>query len=202
VIEMVKKGTKPVVIAYHDDRLGDSTHILKELIAQGAKNFYSTSIADPDVLNMLRRDHKVGDTVTVKVGGWVHRISGEPVEITGRIEYLGSADWIETGPMHRGAREHDDLVASINLGNNNHVVISKELRAPMSADPIKVLGIDVNSVDIVEIKSRIHHKAFWDTWGKVDYPIDPPGTTPADLSTLHYENIPWDIYPIGEKWRK
>jgi len=202
VIEMVKKGTKPVVIAYHNDRLGDGTHILKELIAQGATNFCSTSIADPRVLDVLAKTHKVGDRVTVRIGGWVHPISGEPVEVTGKIEYLGSADWVETGPMGKGAREHDDLVASLNIGNNNHIIISQRLRAPMSADPIKVLGIDVDSLDIVEIKSRVHHKAFWDTWAKVDFPIDPPGTTPADLTTLRYENIPWDIYPVGEKWRK
>jgi microcystin degradation protein MlrC len=104
--------------------------------------------------------------------------------------------------MDRGAKEHDNLVASLDLGNNNHVVISERLRAPMSADPLKAIGIDVDSLDIVEIKSRVHHKAYWDTWAKLDYPIDPPGTTPADLSTLHYENTPWDIYPIGEKWRK
>ena len=202
VIKMVKEGVKPVVIAYHDDRLGDGTHILRELIEQGAKNFCSTSIADPKVLDMLAAKHKVGDTVTVKIGGWVHPVSGAPVEVTGKIEYLGSADWVETGPMGRGARRHYDLVAALDLGDNNHVVISQRLRAPMSADPLKAIGIDVDSLDIVEIKSRVHHKAFWDTWGKVDYPVDPPGTTPADLSTLRYENIPWDIYPIGEKWRK
>ena len=202
VIEMVKKGIKPVVIAYHNDRLGDGTHILKELIAQGAKNFCSTSVADPRVLDMLAKNHKVGDTVTVTIGGWVHPISGEPVKVTGKIEYLGSADWTETGPMGRGARKHDDLVASLNIGNSNHIIISRKLRAPMSADPIKVLGIDVGSLDIVEIKSRVHHKAFWDTWGKVDFPIDPPGTTPANLSILRYENIPWNIYPIGERWRR
>jgi microcystin degradation protein MlrC len=201
VIEMVNKGVKPIVIAYHDDRLGDGTHILRELIKQGARNFCSTSIADPAVLNSLVKKHKVGDTVTVKIGGWVHPISGEPIEVTGRIEYLGGADWVETGPMGRGAKRHDNIVASLDLGNNNHVVISERLRAPMSADPLKAIGIDVDSLDIVEIKSRVHHKAFWDTWAKMDYPIDPPGTTPADLSTLHYENIPWDIYPIGERWR-
>lgn len=201
VIEIVNKGVKPIVIAYHDDRLGDGTHILRELIKQGARNFCSTSIADPAVLNSLVKKHKVGDTVTVKIGGWVHPISGEPIVVTGRIEYLGGADWVETGPMGRGAKRHDNIVASLDLGNNNHVVISERLRAPMSADPLKAIGIDVDSLDIVEIKSRVHHKAFWDTWAKMDYPIDPPGTTPADLSTLHYENIPWDIYPIGERWR-
>jgi microcystin degradation protein MlrC len=202
VMKMVEEGTKPVVIAYHDDRLGDGTHVFKELVEQGARNFCTTSIADPKVLAMLKEKHKVGDTITAKIGGWVHPISGKPVEVKGVIEHLGPADWVETGPMGRGAVMHDDLVASLDLGDNRHVVISERLRAPMSADPLKALGLDVDSFDIVEIKSRVHHKAYWDTWSAVDYPVDPPGTTPADLSTLDYENIPWDIYPIGEKWRK
>ncbi|UCH37854.1 MAG: M81 family metallopeptidase [Candidatus Bathyarchaeota archaeon] len=201
VIQMVAEGIKPIVIAYHDDRLGDGTHILMELLRQGAQNFCAT-VADPKVLTRLARTRCVGDRVTVTIGGWMHPISGSPVTVTGIIEYLGSTDWVETGPMGRGAERHEDLVASLKLGSNNHVILSKTLRAPMSADPLRVLGIDVDSLDIVEIKSRVHHKAFWDGWCKVDYPVDPPGTTPADLSTLHYENLPWDIYPIGEKWKK
>ncbi len=199
VIRMVNEGTKPVVIAYHNDRLGDGTHVLRELVGQGARNFCSTSVADPRALEYLKGEHKVGDTVTLKIGGWVSPISGDPLEVTGRVEFLGSADWVETGPMDRGARMHEDLVASLDLGNNNHVVISQTLRAPMSADPLKVLGLKVDSFDIVEIKSRVHHKAYWDTWSRVDFPIDPPGTTPADLTTLHYENMAWDAYPTGEK---
>jgi len=202
IIRMVGEGTRPVVIAYHDDRLGDGTHVLRQLLLQGARNWCSTSVADPKVLYKLEQEHKVGDTVTVTIGGWVHKISGEPVTVTGKIEWLGPADWVETGPMDRGAVEHDNLVASLDLGGNRHVVISERLRAPMSADPLKAIGLDVDSFDIVEIKSRVHHKAYWDTWSAVDYPVDPPGTTPADLSTLHYENLPWDIYPIGKKWRK
>jgi microcystin degradation protein MlrC len=202
VIKMVEEGTKPVVIAYHDDRLGDGTHILKELVEQGAKNWCSTGIADPKGLEKLREENQVGDTVTVTIGGWLHEISGEPVTVTGKIEHLGSADWVETGPMGRGAERHIDLIASLDLGENRHVIIRERLSAPMSADPLKALGLNVDSFDIVEIKSRVHHKAYWDTWSAVDYPIDPPGLGPADLSILHYENLPWDIYPIGEKWRR
>ena len=202
VINMVSEGTKPVVIAYHDDRLGDGTHILRELLAQEAVNWCTTSVADPKVLYRLEQEHGVGDTVTVTIGGWVHTISGEPVTVTGRIEWLGPADWVETGPMGKGAVMHDDLVCSLDLGENRHVVISERLRAPMSADPLKAIGLNVDSFDIVEIKSRVHHKAYWDTWSAVDYPVDPPGTTPADLSTLKFEHLPWDLYPIGEKWRK
>jgi microcystin degradation protein MlrC len=202
VIRMVEEGTKPVVIAYHDDRLGDGTHVLKELIDQGAQNWVSTGIADPKALYELDQEHEVGDTVTVTVGGWMDPISGEPVTVTGEIEHLGPADWIETGPMGRGAERHIDLVARLNLGENRHVVVTERLSAPMSADPLKAIGLDVDALDVVELKDRVHHKAWWDTWSAVDYPVDPPGLGPADLSILPYENLPWGIYPVGEKWRK
>jgi len=202
VIKMVKKGKKPVVIAYHDDRLGDGTHILKELVDQGAENWCSTGIADPRVLMELSENNKVGDTVTVTIGGWLHQISGSPVTVTGKIEHLGPAEWVETGPMRLGAQQKIDNIACLDIGENRHVVITERLYAPMSADPLKTIGIDVDGLDIVELKSRVHHKAYWDTWSAVDYPIDPPGLGPADLSILPYENLPWGIYPIGEKWRK
>ena len=200
-IEMVKAGKKPVVIAYHDDRLGDGTHVLRELLDQGAVNWCSTGVADPEVLRMLSEKHKVGDTVTVEIGGWLDPISGDPVMVSGRIEFLGSAEWVETGPMGRGAHEKVELVASLDLGENRHVVVTERLSAPMSADPLKALGLDVDSFDIVEIKSRVHHKAWWDTWSAVDYPVDPPGLGPADLSILEYKHMRWEAYPTGGKYR-
>ena len=69
-----------------------------------------------------------------------------------------------------GAHEKVDLVASLDLGKNRHVVITEKLDAPMSADPLKALGLVVDSFDIVEIKSRVHHKAYWDMWSARDFP--------------------------------
>ena len=171
VIKMVEEGTKPVVIAYHDDRLGDGTHVLKELLEQGSRNWCSSSIADPKTLYRLDQENNIGDTVTVTIGGWVHPISGEPVTVTGKIEWLGPADWVETGPMGRGASKHDDLIASLDLGENRHVVISEKLRAPLSADPLKAIGLDVDSFEIVVVKHRVHHKAFWETWARAVYMV-------------------------------
>lgn len=70
VLKLVAQGIKPVVIADGADRTGDSTHILKELLEQGAANFAIPGIADPKVAYELERTAKVGDVVTVKVGGW------------------------------------------------------------------------------------------------------------------------------------
>lgn len=201
VIRLVKAGTKPVVLAYHDERLGDGTHVLRELLEQGAVNWCSTGVADPESLRVMASEKKLGDVVELTVGGWLHEISGKPVEIAGAIEYLGELEWVETGPMGRGSHKREGLIACIDLGRNRHVVITERLFAPMSADPLKAMGIDVDSLDIVEIKSRVHHKAYWDTWSALDFPVDPPGLGPADLSILEYKHLPWDIYPIGEKYR-
>ena len=104
--------------------------------------------------------------------------------------------------MGYGAERHFDLIACLDLGDNRHVVVTERLSAPMSADPLKAMGLDMDTLNIVELKSRVHHKAYWDTWSAVDYPIDPPGLGPADLSILEYKYLPWDVYPIGGKWRK
>lgn len=202
VIKMVKSGKKPIVIAYHDERVGDGTHVTRELLNQDAKNWCSTSIADPDALITLSSQHKVGDKVKLTIGGWLHEISGGSIDIEGKVEYLGELEWVETGPMGRGATRKLDLVACIDLGENRHVVITERLYAPMSSDPLKAMGLDMNSLDIVEIKSRVHHKAYWDTWSSVDFPVDPPGLGPADLSILEYKHLAWDLYPIGEKYQR
>lgn len=202
VIRLIKSGKKPIVIAYHDDRLGDGTHVLRELIEQNATNWCSTGIADPEILKKLASNNRVEDYVELSIGGWLHEISGDPISIAGRIEYLGNLEWVETGPMNRGAIRSQDLIACINLGDNRHVVVTERLFAPMSADPLKAMGLDVDSLDIIEIKSRVHHKAYWDTWSALDFPVDPPGLGPANLSKLEYKNLPWDIYPIGAKYKK
>jgi len=202
VMEMVANGNKPVVIAYHDDRLGDGTHVVRELLEQGAVNWCNTCTADPDALDYLRESHSVGDRVDLSVGAWLHEISGDPVEISGEIKYLGELVWVETGPMGRGATRVLENVAWLDLGENRHVVLTERLFTPMSSDPLKAMGIDMDSLDIVEIKSRVHHKAYWDTWSAVDFPVDPPGLGPANLGILEYRYLPWNIYPIGEKYRK
>lgn len=202
VMEMVSNGNKPIVIAYHDDRLGDGTHVLRELHEQGAVNWCNTCIADPDTLDYLRENHSVGESVDLSIGAWLHEISGEPVEVSGTIRYLDELEWVETGPMGRGATRRLEYVAWLDLGMNRHVVITERLFAPMSSDPLKAMGIDMDSLEIVEIKSRVHHKAYWDTWSAVDFPVDPPGLGPANLGMLEYKYLPWDIYPIGEKYRE
>ena len=197
----IAKGEKPVVLADGSDRTGDSTHVLKEILAQDASNWAIPGIADPKASHYLADNHKVGDTVTVSIGGWASEHSGDPVEVTGTIEFIGRPNFTLIGPMGKGAKVQDGLVVRLNLGNNSHVVVSERMRGANDSASLTAVGIDVSSLDIIILKDRVHHRAFWDSVAQVDIRVDSPGIGVADLTKLHFDNVPKDIYPIGAKWR-
>ena len=101
VLKAVQEKKTPVIVADHSDRMGDSTHILRELLKQGAKNFAIATIADPHAIEEIKKKGE-GKEVTVKVGGYACKYSGEPVELTGTVEYLGDGSYVRTGPMGKG----------------------------------------------------------------------------------------------------
>lgn len=199
-LELIGQGIRPVVLADGADRTGDSTHVLKELLAQKAINFAIPGIADHKVAKELEQKAKIGDFVTVVVGGWASAHSGTPVEISGVVEFIGRPSFTLVGPMGRGSKVQDGLVVRLNLGSNNHVVISERMRGSNDSAGLTAVGVDVSRLDIVVLKDRVHHRAFWDTVAQADIRVDAPGIGTANLSTLHFDNIPKDIYPIGQKW--
>ncbi len=197
VMALVEDGQKPVVIADGADRIGDTTHVLRELLRGGAKNWAIPGIADPTVARELEESASVGDTVTVTVGGWYNEASGDPVEISGTVEFMGRPRYQLVGPMGKGSTVQDGFVARLNLGDNRHVVVSERMRGSNDSAGLTSVGIDIEGLDIIVLKDRVHHRAFWDDVAKVDFPINAPGIGYADLRELEYENVPGGAFPIN-----
>ena len=118
------------------------------------------------------------------------------------MEFLGDCEYTVTGPMSRGARMRLGRVAVLGLGDNSHVVITPHLFQLLDDAIFPVIGLDPESLDIIAIKSRVHFRAFYNDVAGEIIEVDAPGLGPADLTQHDYKNIPKDIYPIGEKWRK
>ena len=201
-MELVAAGKGPVLLADGADRIGDSTHLLKELMKKGARNWAVPCIADPNACEYLEKNHKTGDTVTITAGGWYDQFSGTPAEITGRIAYMGRPAYVLIGPMEKGRKVQERLCCHIDLGGNRHVVIAQEARWVLDGSSFTAVGIDFRNLDIIALKDRVHHRAFWDSVTKVNIRTSVPGQGPADLRILHYDNLPDDVFPIGKKWRK
>lgn len=200
-IQLAKDGATPVVIADHSDRTGDSTYILAELIKQGASNFCVATIRDEKTIAKLLDSSQVGDKSKVSVGGFVSCCSGEPVNIEGVVEYLGPCEFTLVGPMSRGAKRSLGDVAVIGFGENNHIILTPTLHQVLDDAIFPSVGLDLESLEIVVLKSRIHFRAFYDDVAGSVVVIDAPGLGPADLTQHNYENIPEGLYPIDEKYR-
>jgi microcystin degradation protein MlrC len=186
-IAAAKAGKTPVVIADQSDRTGGSTHILEELIRQGAKNFCIATLRDEKAVEEIRTNYKVGDKIDIKVGGYSDKFAGNPVRIEGKVEFMGNFD--------RGA------VVVLLFGENNRVILTPQLRQVTTPRIFPALGIKLDDLDIIVLKSRVHfRRGFYETGlaGAI-FEVDAPGWGPADLTTLPYKNIPKDIYPIYRK---
>jgi len=187
-VAAARAGKTPVVIADHADRTGNSTHILEALIRQEADNFCIATIADKKCLDNVVSRASVGDSVTVDVGGYADRFAGKPVSIEATVEYLGEYDKFDT-------------VAVLHFGNNNRVIVTPTLHQVTTPEIFDSLGIDLGQCDIISLKSRVHFRRGFHETGLAGaiFEIDTPGLGPADLTTLEYESVPKDLYPIYKK---
>ena len=188
-INAAREGKRPVIIADHSDRTGNSTHILAQLIEQGATNFCIATLADSVAIQQLSNDGaEAGDPVKIDVGGYADRFAGYPVTLEGELEYF--SDYRRNGKY-----------AVIRFGDNNRVILSPLLHQVTTPGILEDLGIDINELDIISLKSRVHfRRGFYENGlaGAI-YEIDAPGLGPADLTKIEYKNIPEGIYPLGNK---
>jgi microcystin degradation protein MlrC len=201
-ISLAGEGKTPVVIADHSDRLGDSTHILRELLTQKAENFGVSTIAHPQAVEGIMKRNKVGDRVSVEVGAVSrNEYAGQPVELEGEIIFLGIGDYRYTGPKDTGMLTQLGPTAALKLSDNNYVVISSTLHQVQDSEGFKKFGIDFDALDIMVIKSRVHFRAFYERVAGEILEVDAPGLGAADLGQFNYVNEPGGLYPIDKKWR-
>ena len=188
-IDAAEAGDTPVVLADHADRIGDSTHVLRELIEQGASEFVVATINDEAAIERIAENADQGERVTVSVGGHAERLAGEPVELDAEVEYLGSYDT---------ERSHYDRIAVLRFGADNRVILTPELHQVTSPDILDDLEIPYENA-IVAIKSRVHFRRGFVEPGVAGevVVVDAPGIGPADLTELAYENVPSDLYPLN-----
>ena len=187
-IAATRAGKKPVVIADHSDRTGNSTHILEELIRQGAGRFCITTLGDGKSIDEIKARAKPGDPVSVSVGGYADEYARKPIKIDGKAEFLGRYNRFESA-------------AVILFGDNNRIILTPLLDQVTDTDIFGQLGISLDSLDIIVLKSRVHFRRGYveNGFAKNVVWIDAPGLGPADLTGIPYNNIPGGLYPLSVK---
>lgn len=193
-LERAKKASKPIIILDHADRTNDTTFVLTELMAQGAKNTALPLFFSPEEAKICV-EAGVGNIVKLEVGGSTGWRDGGPVELEGRVLWAGKGKYIGTGPM-RVNQEIDHGNTAILDVNGIWLQLVSRKASLIDEDPIIQFGYETQDFDIIVSKSKTHFRAVYEEVGEEIIIIDAPGQCPADTSVFDYRNVPQGIYPL------
>lgn len=182
-LTMLDAGKGPLVLANLSDRLGDATHILGELVNRNRSNIAVGTIRDKAAISMIKANHKVGDKITVAIGGHSSPLAGSPVTLNATVAFMG-------GYVIEGGEE-SDLIA-LTFGNNNWVLLTPTRYQMRTRSILDHAGVPVDRIDIFVTKSRNHFRRGFTETGLANSAVvlDPPGHGPADIGQLPYKNLP------------
>jgi microcystin degradation protein MlrC len=189
------KGQRPVVLLEHADRLNDSTWVLRELLHQRARRVALPYLWDPAATRACIAAG-VGANIRLEVGGRSSPRAGGPVSLQGKVLFAGDKSFIGSGPMRRGRSVRLGPSAVIDTGAVVISVTSNSTTA-MDLDAFSQFDLDLNSFDIVVLRSKTHFRAVFERIAAEIVIVDSPDWGTAALATLPYRNVPAGVFPIS-----
>ena len=122
-------------------------------------------------------------------------MAGDPVRINGTLKHLGEVNYVATGPLENGITRRLGTVAVVAFGDRNHLILTPSLHQVKDSAIFPAVGLSLDELDIVAIKSRIHFRAYYQDVAGTIVEIDAPGLGPADLTELEYREHPQGSLP-------
>jgi microcystin degradation protein MlrC len=191
----------PIVINETSDNpgggsAGDGTYLLRAMLEANLQNACFAFIYDPEVAR-IAHEAGVGATITVKLGGKVDQLHGEPIELTANVKSLTDGRFIISSSVCKG--NHVDLGKSVRLQVEGLDILVCSVRTQVIDEQIYLLhGIDVNTYKIVALKSSQHFRAAFEPISKQIITVDSPGLTTLQFSFFNYKRLTRPIYPLDE----
>lgn len=202
----LSSNNTPVVVADQSDNTGggapgDATYALRWLLGHQAVGVGIAIFYDPEVVRIARKAG-VGATLSLRVGGKMGCLSGDPVDIQGTV--LSTLDnCTHVLPQRSGKPWSFSVgnVVALRCGGIDIVVGSERCQC-FSPSIFSDLGIDPMAKRILVPKSYQHfHDAFAPIAGEVIY-MAAPGAVPPDPRQISYRRLdtsrlyPWVKDPL------
>ena len=187
----------PVVIADGADATnggspGDSTCLLREMLAQQIHCPVLLTMVDPDAITALVKTG-IGNQITMSIGAGRSRKYHEPLEVTGCIQRFSDGQFQLQG---HGAQQVNMGRCAVLAVGSIQILIS-EFAGP-GHDPavFRHIGLVPENAQIVVVKSTVGHMEAYREIMKLNLPTECPGPSPSRLERLDYRHIPHPIYPF------
>jgi microcystin degradation protein MlrC len=185
----------PVVLADTQDNPGaggngDTTGLLKSLIAQKARDAVLGLLIDPEA---ARRAHEAGEgrTLIFSLGG-LSRIPGDsPLTAEFSVERLGNGRFTCTGPMFRGFHMNLGPMALLRSRSAPGVRVALASRKCQAADQemFRHLGVEPRTQRILALKSSVHFRADFEPIAKEVLVVKAPGPALADPAEFKWTKL-------------
>jgi len=203
--EALRSEKAPVVLLDIGDNVGggsagDSTIMLAELMAQGAKRFLIV-LHDPEAARMCA-EAGVRRRVALHVGGKKDNLHGAPIWIEGDVQTLSDGIFVETEVRHGGWSRMDQGVTAVVRDDAENLIVLTSLRVPpFSLEQIRSLGIHPERMKVLVVKGVVAPRAAYAPIAREIVAVDTQGTTANDPARFVYSNRRRPIFPLERETR-
>lgn len=175
---------------------GDGTHLLREFLRQDLPGFIMGPIYDKEAAAYLHQ-HKVGDRVSVTVGGKTDPVCGEPL-VLDDVEIMALCDckFTSESPLNAGLTMDYGLTARCRKGNVEFIVVSFRYQT-LDAGSFTATGADLKNYRVVGLKSMNHFRGYFQPRADAIVTADTPGLR-SDPRLVDYKHVLRPIYPLDE----
>ncbi len=192
-LTLAAAATKPVVIADTQDNPGgggpgDTTGLLRELIAQKAKGAVIGAMIDPETAAEALAAG-AGATTRFAIGG--KRNPGDkPVEVDARVISASQDSWTGSGPMKAGMTVNLGTVALLETVNEGVlVVVASKPAQTVDRSIFAHLGLVPERLPIIVLKSSVHFRADFTPLASHILVALAPGPVAIDLASLPFTKL-------------
>ncbi|MCC5939210.1 MAG: M81 family metallopeptidase [Lunatimonas sp.] len=199
---LIEKAEKPLLLLDMGDNVGggspgDSTFLLAFLEESDFGRGFMC-IYDPNVVDQFSRV-RVGDSLTVEIGGKTDRLHGSSVAVTAELGAMVDGKFFEFEPRHGGQVSFDmGLTAIVQTTQNNTLMLTSRRIVPFSLQQLLAFGLDPNSYQVIVAKGVHAPLAAYMSVCKDLIRVNTPGATTADMSSLRYSNRRKPLFPFEQ----
>jgi microcystin degradation protein MlrC len=186
---------KPVILADTQDNPGaggngDTTGLLRELLAQNPKDAVLGLLIDPGAAT---RAHEAGQgaTIVFSLGGLSGIPGDSPLAGEFTIERLADGRFTCTGPMFKGFRMQLGPMALLRSRSAPGVRVALASRKCQAADQemFRHLGLEPRAEALVALKSSVHFRADFEPIAREVLVVRAPGPALADPAEFKWTKL-------------
>jgi microcystin degradation protein MlrC len=175
---------------------GDSSALLRELIALGVTEQCYVMVVDPEAAAACIAAG-VGDDVALTLGHRLDPAWGEPLPVRGRVGAVSEGQFRYDGGAFGGTLALMGPSVVLEIGPIRALVMSRPTY-DWADEQYRSVGLDARSAKFVGVKNPMNYRFAYRDVAKAAFVVDTPGPTPAHVLHLGYRYITRPVFPFDD----